>query len=229
MLTTKLRTITATEHSTNNNKQEHITRMWWDRRNFKLFPPFSNFSPFFLSLPSTVHPLVQVPNQLVGAPVGRDVTLICNVEASPKAINYWQRENSEYLYITLFITWFLEGSFYNLRFLGVSLKDLWLFLLLNVVTDRSILHTRWTVNRNQLTLLTLLWVLMNFGGNYLSLSKDVTAVFESSTISPKSSNTSITPKIHKNPSQYIPKKIVLNIPLKIVNCSLHIHFFTNLN
>ncbi|KAL5278269.1 hypothetical protein ACFFRR_003110 [Megaselia abdita] len=41
------------------------------------------------------HPLVQVPNQLVGAPVGRDVTLICNVEASPKAINYWQRENSE--------------------------------------------------------------------------------------------------------------------------------------
>ncbi|XP_055382610.1 lachesin, partial [Condylostylus longicornis] len=41
------------------------------------------------------HPLVQVPNQLVGAPVGTDVTLICNVEASPKAINYWQRENGE--------------------------------------------------------------------------------------------------------------------------------------
>ncbi|KAH8286655.1 hypothetical protein KR018_004920, partial [Drosophila ironensis] len=42
-----------------------------------------------------VHPLVQVPNQLVGAPVLTDVTLICNVEASPKAINYWQRENGE--------------------------------------------------------------------------------------------------------------------------------------
>ncbi|XP_037921766.1 protein amalgam isoform X2 [Hermetia illucens] len=41
------------------------------------------------------HPLVQVPNQLVGAPVSTDVTLICNVEASPKAINYWQRENGE--------------------------------------------------------------------------------------------------------------------------------------
>ncbi|XP_022216628.2 lachesin isoform X5 [Drosophila obscura] len=41
------------------------------------------------------HPLVQVPNQLVGAPVLTDVTLICNVEASPKAINYWQRENGE--------------------------------------------------------------------------------------------------------------------------------------
>lgn len=42
-----------------------------------------------------VHPLIQVPNQLVGAPLGTDVTLICNVEASPKAINYWQREIGE--------------------------------------------------------------------------------------------------------------------------------------
>ncbi|KAH8272285.1 hypothetical protein KR044_008390, partial [Drosophila immigrans] len=46
-------------------------------------------------LATLVHPLVQVPNQLVGAPVLTDVTLICNVEASPKAINYWQRENGE--------------------------------------------------------------------------------------------------------------------------------------
>ncbi|CAH0724775.1 unnamed protein product, partial [Brenthis ino] len=41
------------------------------------------------------HPLVQVPNQLVGAPTGTDVTLQCLVEASPKAINYWTRENGE--------------------------------------------------------------------------------------------------------------------------------------
>lgn len=33
--------------------------------------------------------------QLVGAPLLTDVTLICNVEASPKAINYWQRENGK--------------------------------------------------------------------------------------------------------------------------------------
>lgn len=45
----------------------------------------------------TVHPLIQVPNQLVGAPVGTDVTLVCNAEASPKAINYWQKENGEYI------------------------------------------------------------------------------------------------------------------------------------
>lgn len=42
-----------------------------------------------------VHPLVQVPNQLVGAPTGTDVTLQCHVEASPKAINYWTRENGK--------------------------------------------------------------------------------------------------------------------------------------
>ncbi|XP_076177114.1 lachesin [Ptiloglossa arizonensis] len=41
------------------------------------------------------HPMVQVPNQLVGAPIGTDVTLVCLVEASPKAINYWTRESGE--------------------------------------------------------------------------------------------------------------------------------------
>lgn len=49
----------------------------------------------------TVHPLIQVPNMLVGAPLGVDITLVCNVEASPKAINYWQRENGK-LYVLFF-------------------------------------------------------------------------------------------------------------------------------
>lgn len=34
---------------------------------------------------------------LVGAPLGVDITIICNVEASPKAINYWQRENGKFI------------------------------------------------------------------------------------------------------------------------------------
>ncbi|XP_043510277.1 lachesin-like isoform X3 [Frieseomelitta varia] len=42
-----------------------------------------------------IHPMVQVPNQLVGAPTGTNVTLVCLVEASPKAINYWTRESGE--------------------------------------------------------------------------------------------------------------------------------------
>lgn len=44
-----------------------------------------------------VHPLVQVPNQLVGAPQKTDITLQCYVEASPKSINYWTRESGNYL------------------------------------------------------------------------------------------------------------------------------------
>ncbi|KAK2587204.1 hypothetical protein KPH14_002947 [Odynerus spinipes] len=41
------------------------------------------------------HPMIQVPNQLVGAPTGTNVTLVCHVEASPQAINYWTRESGE--------------------------------------------------------------------------------------------------------------------------------------
>ncbi|XP_031778662.1 lachesin isoform X1 [Nasonia vitripennis] len=40
-------------------------------------------------------PLIEVPNQLVGAPMRTMVTLSCKVEASPKPINYWTRENNE--------------------------------------------------------------------------------------------------------------------------------------
>ncbi|KAM8720421.1 hypothetical protein ACLKA7_006466 [Drosophila subpalustris] len=41
------------------------------------------------------HPVIQVPNQLVGAPLGTDVTIECHVEASPKSINYWIKDTGE--------------------------------------------------------------------------------------------------------------------------------------
>ncbi|XP_053616824.1 lachesin-like [Plodia interpunctella] len=41
------------------------------------------------------HPVIQVPNQLVGAPLGTDVTLECYVESSPKSINYWVKDPGE--------------------------------------------------------------------------------------------------------------------------------------
>ncbi|XP_020281032.1 lachesin-like [Pseudomyrmex gracilis] len=37
-------------------------------------------------------PVIHVPNQLVGAPLGTDVVLECFVEASPKSINYWVKD-----------------------------------------------------------------------------------------------------------------------------------------
>lgn len=41
------------------------------------------------------HPVIQIPNQLVGAPNGTNVTLECYVEAYPKPIIYWVRETGE--------------------------------------------------------------------------------------------------------------------------------------
>ena len=42
-----------------------------------------------------VNPVIQVPNQLVGAPLATDVALECYVEASPKSINYWVRDTGK--------------------------------------------------------------------------------------------------------------------------------------
>ena len=42
-----------------------------------------------------VSPVIHVPNQLVGAPLGTDVVLECFVEASPKTINYWLKDDGE--------------------------------------------------------------------------------------------------------------------------------------
>lgn len=41
-----------------------------------------------------VHPLIQVPNQLVGAPLGKTVDLHCISEAYPRPINYWEKEET---------------------------------------------------------------------------------------------------------------------------------------
>lgn len=43
----------------------------------------------------SVHPVIHVPNQLVGSPVGTDVSLECHIEAFPKSINYWIRDTGE--------------------------------------------------------------------------------------------------------------------------------------
>lgn len=43
----------------------------------------------------TVPPVLWIPNQLVGAPLGRDVTLDCHTEAYPSSINYWGRRSNE--------------------------------------------------------------------------------------------------------------------------------------
>lgn len=36
--------------------------------------------------------MLQIPHQLVGAPLGSTVTLECSTEAHPISLNYWTRE-----------------------------------------------------------------------------------------------------------------------------------------
>jgi neurotrimin len=55
-------------------------------------PDLSALTPYF-----AVHPLIRVSNQLVAAPVARDVLIQCYVEASPKAMNHWMRSTGEKL------------------------------------------------------------------------------------------------------------------------------------
>ncbi|XP_024084893.1 lachesin-like isoform X1 [Cimex lectularius] len=50
-------------------------------------------------------PVIRVPNQLLGAPLGTDVQLECYVEAFPNTINYWLKSNGEML---------LHGSKYSI-------------------------------------------------------------------------------------------------------------------
>lgn len=52
-----------------------------------IFPIFPSFH-----FPFAVHPVINVRNQLVGSPFEKDVTIECNVEASPKSINYWIKD-----------------------------------------------------------------------------------------------------------------------------------------
>ncbi|XP_063218508.1 lachesin-like [Bacillus rossius redtenbacheri] len=51
-------------------------------------------------------PVIKVPNQLLGAPLGTDVQLECHVEAFPNTINYWIKNRGEML---------LDGLKYAIR------------------------------------------------------------------------------------------------------------------
>jgi hypothetical protein len=55
------------------------------------------FELILLSFLSAVAPVVKVPNQLLGAPLGTNVSLECNVEAFPNTINYWVKNRGEML------------------------------------------------------------------------------------------------------------------------------------
>ncbi|KAI4487737.1 hypothetical protein M0802_011883, partial [Mischocyttarus mexicanus] len=60
-------------------------------------------------------PAIHVPNQLVGAPLGTDVVLECNVEASPMSINYWIKDGTMLITSMQHIVEIFEKSSFQVR------------------------------------------------------------------------------------------------------------------
>nr|XP_023024638.1 lachesin-like [Leptinotarsa decemlineata] len=56
-------------------------------------------------------PMIFVPNQLVGAPMGSDVTIDCHTEAYPRAISYWVYDNIMLLSTKKYGTKITENSY----------------------------------------------------------------------------------------------------------------------
>lgn len=55
--------------------------------------------------------MIWVPNQLVGAPAGTDVTIDCHTEAYPRAISYWVFDNVMLLPTKKYATDVSENSY----------------------------------------------------------------------------------------------------------------------
>lgn len=55
--------------------------------------------------------MIWVPNQLIGAPKGTNVTLECNTEAFPRAISYWVYDNMMILTAVKYFTETVETNY----------------------------------------------------------------------------------------------------------------------
>ena len=55
--------------------------------------------------------MIWVPNQLVGAPAGTDVTIDCHTEAYPRAISYWVYDSVMLLQTNKYSTETSENSY----------------------------------------------------------------------------------------------------------------------
>ena len=70
--------------------RNHIISFCFPPRQFSL-ERTTNVIVLFLFVIVSVAPSVQVPSQLLGAPLGSEVQLECLVEASPAPVSYWMK------------------------------------------------------------------------------------------------------------------------------------------
>lgn len=59
--------------------------------NWNIYEPINHFSV-------AVPPMLSIPHQLVGAPLGYSVKLECYTEAHPTSLNYWTREDKHMIH-----------------------------------------------------------------------------------------------------------------------------------
>lgn len=79
---------------------EHCSRIVQQHRQLQLITNTEQRTAFnvctlnlILIKTKTVPPMLMIQNQLVGAPIGQNITLECISEAFPKSINYWMRSS----------------------------------------------------------------------------------------------------------------------------------------
>lgn len=46
----------------------------------------------------SVSPMLSIPHQLVGVPIGHEVTIECFTEAHPTSLNYWTRDDGHMIH-----------------------------------------------------------------------------------------------------------------------------------
>uniref|UniRef100_T1IZW5 Ig-like domain-containing protein n=1 Tax=Strigamia maritima TaxID=126957 RepID=T1IZW5_STRMM len=68
-------------------------------------------------------PSIRIPNQLVGAPLEKEVLLECLVEASPRSVNYWTRENGDMIISSAKYEVLEVGESYQVHF-KLKIRDL---------------------------------------------------------------------------------------------------------
>ncbi|UYV72581.1 hypothetical protein LAZ67_9003847 [Cordylochernes scorpioides] len=68
--------------------------------------------------------MIWIPNQLVGSPLGSDVTLDCILESHPKSVTYWTTKEGQMLMSnTKYDTVMLDSGLYKLQ-MRLQIKDL---------------------------------------------------------------------------------------------------------
>ncbi|GFX03553.1 hypothetical protein TNCV_4751381 [Trichonephila clavipes] len=62
-------------------------------------------------------PMIWIPNQLVGAAIGADVTLDCNLESHPKSVTYWTRDGGGFMILsnTKFNSLLIDTGIYKVQ------------------------------------------------------------------------------------------------------------------